>query len=94
MGKYIISDGNARETTDDWDEVIRITESWYEYIADTPEAYWTGDPEDIPENPEYDAEERDVETLNMQIRAYENLLANIQDEHNSYNLTVEVEEVA
>ena len=90
---YVISDGNARETTNDWDEVIRIAESWYEYIAEKPDYYWQGE-EDIPDNPEYEAEEGDTETLNMQIRAYESLLARLQEIHNSYNLTVEIGERA
>lgn len=93
MQKYIISDGNARETTNDWDEAIRIAESWYEYISDAPDQYWESD-EEVPDNPEYDAPDGDIEELNWQIRRFEEKLARMQDIHNSYNLTVEIEEVA
>lgn len=91
---YIISDGNASEKTNDWDEVIRITESWYEYIAEKPDYYWQGKEAEIPDNPDYEADEGDIDALNMQIQAYEGKLADLQEIHNYYNLTVRIEEVA
>lgn len=90
---YIISDGNAIEKTDDWEEVIRIAETWYEYISDHPESYWEGNPDDIPENPDYsDIPEGDVEELVWQIGVFEEKLARLQNIHNSYNLRIEEEE--
>ena len=89
---YIISDGNARERTDDWDEVIRITESWYEYISEYPEGYWEGNPEEIPDNPEYDVSYGDIDDLNFKIGEFEEKMARLQHIHNSYNLTVSIEE--
>lgn len=94
MANYVICDGNAIEQTNDWDEVIRICETWYEYIAEYPEGYWEGNPEEIPDNPEYDAPDGNIEALNRQIRVFEEKMSRLENRHNDYNLTVIIEEVA
>lgn len=94
MVNYVISDGNAIEQTEDWDYVIRICEVWYEYIAEYPEGYWEGNPDEIPDNPEYDVPEGDIEELNRQIGEFEAKMSRLENRHNDYNLTVRIEEVA
>lgn len=73
--KWVISDGNAVETYDDWDELINTIKEWYYYLLEETaiedeefaDAILSRDFENIPEG--------GIEALNSAIRAWEERIA-------------------
>jgi hypothetical protein len=96
MNKYIISDGNAYETYPNWQELISAAETWYDYISNDPETYWQGNPDEIPDNPNYgNTVDGDLEALNNAIGAHEEELyiaENRDKGRNNYNLLARVDD--
>jgi hypothetical protein len=73
--KWVISDGNALETYEDWDLLLRTAEEWYLYLLEESAidddgmdiAVYARNFEDIPEG--------DIESLNNAIRFWEERIA-------------------
>ena len=68
-----ISDGNASEETDNWDQVIDYVTNWYNHLVDderlTPETL-PGCPDEI-----YDLPEGDTDLMNEYISKWEDMIA-------------------
>jgi len=73
--KWTISDGNALETYEDWDLLLRSAEEWYLYLSE--ESAITDDGIDIAisDRDFSDISEGNIESLNNAIRFWEEKIA-------------------
>jgi hypothetical protein len=74
--EYTVSDGNATEKYDDWDDTVSAVESWYDYMDDDDHYKFEGGRP--PFNPRR-LEPGDVDSLNEAIREWENEIAESLD---------------
>ena len=73
--KWRISDGNATEIYEDWDDVCYAAEQWYYYLPEEIFPCGRMKDEDIPSVDFSEIPESHVETLNEAIRAWEEKIA-------------------